>query len=167
MMSFLKGKVYEQPTARSSDILSHHVSVNIPLRDNVTDHRMEHGKRAAFRIFFVLNVLLLIIYEVVALPETYLSDSPFWWFVCWAITFYMNGAYILFLSNFWWRATPMGDRFPIEAKLGQMQGGPLAVGRNRFEGSNIVCIMPIAGEPEDLIKENAGALYDSDIFGVL
>ena len=81
------------------------IKINHPLKGNVTDHPMIHGKRMMYRCFFLLTFALTFVYQITALPETFLKNSPVWWFIMWLVTFYMSLAFLLFLSNFWYRAT--------------------------------------------------------------
>lgn len=54
------------------------------------------------------------------------------------------------------------DQIPHESKRDTVD----QPGSNRYVGSSIVCIMPIAGESIDMIRNHAGSLYDSFVRGV-
>lgn len=107
----LQGKYYNQPLPEVKiaprAILDHHIAISTHFNGKAEDHPMQRGRRAAFRLFFSLTLTVTIAYSIWALPETKLDKSimsTIWWFILWAVVLYMNLAYLLFLTNFWWRA---------------------------------------------------------------
>jgi hypothetical protein len=136
------------------------IRINHPLKGNIDDHPINHGKRATYRLFLILVTLCTIMYEITALPQTFLPQNPVWWFVLWATTLYMNLAFILFLSNFWWRATMKCEQYPEDARPNSTSP------YNRFTGSVALSLFPIAGEGVEMVKKHFGALYDSHVTGL-